>query len=156
MCKQLLLALLLSLALRPAAAQHMIVGESRVSQEFKQHLREQYASNDTAQAIINLYCQRQSRASIWILGATTGSLTSVYFNGTLRDAEHNPPGVGTRIAIAALAVLPVASYGVAELRRYSNAHLNQVLTAYATGQPLPRSLRRKLKRRFFQSLAEQH
>lgn len=43
MYKQLLLLLLLSLTLRPAAAQYTVVGESRASREFKEHLRQQYA-----------------------------------------------------------------------------------------------------------------
>lgn len=155
MYKQLLLVLLLSLALRPAAAQYTVIGESRASREFKQHLREQYALNDTAQAIINLYCQQQAYAGVWIQGTAIGALTSVFINGSQRGTDNNPPSVGARIGIAALVAVPVASYGIVKQSRYSNAQLNQVLAAYAAGQSLPRRLRRKLKRRFFQFSAGQ-
>ncbi|MGI4874741.1 MAG: hypothetical protein ACRYFX_26600 [Janthinobacterium lividum] len=150
MLKQVLLLLLLSLTLRPAAAQ-TIIGESLASRQFKQQLREQYAHNDTAQAIINLYSRRQSHAGIWIQGSVIGALTSVFFNGAQYDTDYKPLGIGARLGIGALVAMPVVGYSVAKLKRYSNAHLDQLLTAYAAGQPLPRSLRRKLKQRFFRA-----
>ena len=50
---------------------------------------------------------------------------------------------------AFLFALPFTGYGAAKIAHYSNGHLEQILTSYAAGVPLPISLRRKLKPRFF-------
>ena len=154
MLKQLLL-LLLSLALHPVAAQNPVTGEPLASQQLKQRLRAQFLHNDTAQAIITLYSRRQAGGVSWIVGSVTGGLASALTNRT--SVQPSPyytpstPDTGSRLGVAALVIVPLVGYGVGKLVHYSNAHLNQVLTAYAAGQPLPRSLRRKLKKRFFQA-----
>lgn len=124
--------------------------ESLASQTFKQRLRGQYLQNDTAQAIINLYGKRQAGGAGWIVGAalaavrigTAGSSSSS--NGYVtRDTSNDG-------AVAALFALPFAAYGTGKILHYSNGHLEHLLTDYAAGKPLPRSLKRKLKPRFFQ------
>jgi len=154
MLKHLLLPLLLSLALRPAAAQSPLTDESLPSQQLKQRLRGQYLHNDTAQAIITLYSRRQAGGASWLVGAALsavrfslgGSTTSVNSSPYLQPSQTD---AGGNMGAAFLVATPLAGYGLAKLLHYSNAHLQAVLTSYAAGQPLPRALRRKLKPRFF-------
>jgi hypothetical protein len=151
MVKRLLLLLgFLSISLGPALAQAQ--GETLESKQFKQRLRGQYLQNDTAQAIINLYGRRQAGGVSWAIGAilsavrigtaTSGTTTYGGYSQGNSESSHN---VGAAFLIAT----PIMAYGVGKVLHYSNAHLEQVLTAYGVGQPLPRSLRRKLKPRFF-------
>lgn len=123
--------------------------ETLASQTHKQQLRSQYLTNDTAQAIINLYGRRQAGGATWIvtsalaaarLATSGGSTTTI--NGAV-TRETAPSGAAFLVAV------PFVGYGVGKLVHYSNGKLDQVLAAYAAGQPLPRSLRRKLKPRFF-------
>jgi len=153
MIKKLLLLLLFAFTLRPAAAQNPVTDESLASQQLKQRLRGQYLHNDTAQAIITLYSRRQAGGVSWVIGAilsavrigtaSTGTTTS--YGGY---SSGNADG-GNNLGAAFLIATPLMAYGVGKVLHYSNGHLEQTLTAYAAGQPLPRSLRRKLKPRFF-------
>ena len=121
------------------------------SETFKQQLRSHFLHNDTAPAIINLYSKRQAGGVGWMVGgglaggrlATSGSreLTS----GPGYAVYEEAPAAGTVL----LVTLPFLGYGLGKLLRYSNGNLGQILTAYRAGQGLPRSLRRKLKPRFF-------
>lgn len=151
MVKKLLLLLsMLYLGVEPAFAQAQ--GESLESQQFKQRLRGQYLQNDTAQAIINLYGRRQAGGVSWMIGAL---LSAVRIGTASGGGSSNYGGYGSsldnssNVGAAFLVATPLIAYGAGKLVHYSNSHLNQVLTAYAAGQPLPRSLRRKLKPRFF-------
>ena len=143
MFKQLLAFLIISLAFSSS----LRAQESAASQTFKQRLRGQYLQSDTAQAIINLYSRRQAGGASWIMAsalsaaraATASNQTTI--NGVVVREESN--------AGAALVLLPFVGYGVGKLVHYSNGHLEHILTDYAAGKPLARSLRRKLKRRFF-------
>jgi hypothetical protein len=136
----------LTLALIGSGALH--AQESPASQTFKQQLRGKYLQNDTAQAIISLYSTRQAGGAGWIVGsalaaariATAPTRTTV--NGMVVREESNA-------GLAFVFALPFAGYGVGKLLHYSNGNLEEVLTNYAAGKPLPRSLKRKLKRRFF-------
>ncbi|MGI4833589.1 MAG: hypothetical protein ACRYFK_09035 [Janthinobacterium lividum] len=149
-----LLVLLLSLTLRPAAAQNPVTDESLASQQLKQRLRGQYLHNDTAQAIITLYSRRQAGGVGWMVGATLSALrlglgTSTTSNpGNSSAYQAGSDGSGN-LGGALLLATPLVGYGLAKLLHYSNMHLQTVLTNYAAGQPLPRALRRKLKPRFF-------
>lgn len=131
MSKPLLLGALLGLF--ASAAQAQTLTTNLPSETFKQRLRAQYLHNDTAQAIINLYSRRQGGGASWI---TASALTGA-------RAAASGAGSGT------VALVPFVAYGASKLVRFSNNNLEQTLTAYAAGQPLPRSTRRKLKRRFF-------
>lgn len=148
MIKHLLLGAWLALTTGSALAQ--ATQPSLESETFKQQLRGQYLKNDTAQAIINLYGRRQAGGATWMvsgalaaarLAISGGNTTTV--NGVV--VEQESANVGAILLVTA----PVLGYGLNKMLRYSNAHLEQQLTAYAAGQPLPRSLRRKLKPRFF-------
>ncbi|MDJ0367453.1 hypothetical protein QMK33_20075 [Hymenobacter sp. H14-R3] len=152
MLKQLLLATLLCLGFAPAWAQNPVTDESLASQQFKQRLRSQYLTNDTAQAIITLYGKRQVGGVGWVVGA----LLSAVRIGTASNTTTNYGGygaqqqdTGSNMGAAFLIATPLVAYGVGKVMHYSNAHLNGVLTAYAAGQPLPHALRRKLRPRFF-------
>ena len=122
--------------------------ESAASQTFKQRLRGQYLQSDTAQAIINLYSRRQGGGAGWIVGSILAAAriasapNSQSINGMVVREESN---AGAAFLIA----LPIAGYGAAKIAHYSNGKLERVLTDHAAGKPLPRSLKRKLKRRFF-------
>lgn len=122
--------------------------ESVASQSFKQRLRGQYLQSDTAQAIINLYARRQGGGAGWIVASALSAAriasapNSTSINGTVVREESNA-------GAAFLVALPIAGYGAGKMLHYSNGHLEHVLTDYAAGKPLPRSLKRKLKRRFF-------
>ncbi|RZK20568.1 MAG: hypothetical protein EOO56_12560 [Hymenobacter sp.] len=148
----LFLLVVLGTSLGPALAQAQ--GESLESQQFKQRLRGQYLHSDTAQAIINLYGRRQAGGVSWMVAAllsavrigTAGSgTTSGNYGGYGSSASDG----GSNVGAALLVSVPIIAYGAGKLVHYSNAHLNQVLTAYAAGQPLPHALRRKLRPRFF-------
>lgn len=154
MPKRLLFAVLLSASLwaGTARAQTPAPGETIESQQLKQRLRGQYLHNDTAQAIITLYGRRQAGGVGWVLGA----LLSAVRIGTASSSTPSYGGYGPassdgsgNLGGAFLIATPLVAYGVGKVLHYSNGHLEQVLTAYAAGQPLPHSLRRKLKRRFF-------
>ncbi|NML63662.1 hypothetical protein HHL22_00410 [Hymenobacter sp. RP-2-7] len=154
MLKYLLVLLLLSLGLRPVAAQNPITDESLASQQLKQRLRGQYLHNDTAQAIITLYSRRQAGGVSWMVGATLSALRLGLGTGSTSNPGNSPyyttgPDGSGNLGGAFLIATPLAGYGLAKLLHYSNAHLQTVLTNYAAGQPLPRALRRKLKPRFF-------
>ncbi len=120
------------------------------AETFKQQLRNQYLRNDTSQAVINLYSKRQAGGASWLvsgalaaarLAISGGSTTTV--NGTVVDQQS------ADIGVIMLVTAPIMGYGLGKLLHYSNQHLEKQLSAYAAGQPLPRSLRRKLKPRFF-------
>lgn len=152
MLKRLLFFLLL-LSTCSGAARAQAQGESLESQQFKQRLRSQYLQNDTAQAIINLYGRRQAGGVSWMIGAL---LSAVRIGTASSGGSSNYGGYGSsasdggnNVGAAFLISTPLIAYGAGKLVHYSNAHLNQVLTAYGAGQPLPHSLRRKLKPRFF-------
>ncbi|MGI4735368.1 MAG: hypothetical protein ACRYG7_09335 [Janthinobacterium lividum] len=155
MVKKLLLLLLFAFTLRPAAAQHPVTDESLASQQYKQRLRGQYLHNDTAQAIINLYGRRQGGGVGWMVAAGLSALRFSLGGGSSTNLNTSPyyqpssSDTGANVGAAFLVATPIAAYGLGKLLHYSNAHLNEVLTAYAAGQPLPHSLRRKLKPRFF-------
>lgn len=151
MQKPLLCALLLIFSVGSAAAQNPVTDESLASQQFKQRLRGKYLTSDTAQAIINLYGRRQAGGVGWVVGAVlsavrigTASSSSPTYGGYATQSD-NSSNMGATFLLAT----PIAAYGVGKLVHYSNARLDRVLTAYAAGQPLPHSLRRKLKPRFF-------
>ena len=119
------------------------------SESTKQRLRSQYLQNDTAQAIINLYSRRQAGGFGWIIGSSLGALRVA----TASPAPNNNPYLqsdnSTNVAAAFTVLVPFVGYGTSKLVRFSNGHLEKVLAAYAAGQPLPRSLRRKLKPKLF-------
>ncbi|WP_210516803.1 hypothetical protein [Hymenobacter terricola] len=124
--------------------------ESAASQTFKQRLRGQYLQNDTAQAIINLYSTRQFGGASWIVAAGLSAARIATANSTTTTnnsyvVNNDAPNAGAVFLVAS----PIAAYGVGKMLHYSNGHLEQVLTDYAAGKHLPKSLRRKLKRRFF-------
>lgn len=149
--KKLLLFLgFLSMSLGPAFAQAQ--GETIESKQFKQRLRGQYLQNDTAQAIINLYGRRQAGGVSWAIASILSAVRiGTAYSGTTTYGGYsagNSDG-GNNMGAAFLIATPLMAYGVGKVLHYSNAHLEQTLTAYAAGQPLPRSLRRKLKPRFF-------
>lgn len=121
------------------------------SQQYKQKLRNKYLNNDTAQAIITLYNRRQLGGASWVLGGmlsavrmSIGSSTTSNYGG-YRVQETTSGNVGAAFLLAT----PIMAYGVGKELHYSNGNLEKILTAYGAGQPLPHSLRRKLKRRFF-------
>lgn len=153
MVKLLLLASLLVFWAGPTRAQTPATGETLASQQLKQRLRGQYLTNDTAQAIITLYGRRQAGGVSWVIAAllsavrlgTASSNTAPSYGGYSSGSTDGSGNLGAALLIAT----PIVAYGVGKVLHYSNGHLEQVLTAYAAGQPLPRSLRRKLKRRFF-------
>lgn len=155
MGKRLLLLLLFACTLRPAAAQNPVTDESLASQQFKQRLRGQYLHNDTAQAIITLYGRRQAGGVGWMVAAGLSALRFSLGGGSSTNLNTSPyyqpsnSDTGANVGVAFLVATPIAAYGLGKLLHYSNAHLDAVLTAYAAGQPLPHSLRRKLKPRFF-------
>ncbi|WBA41748.1 hypothetical protein [Hymenobacter canadensis] len=121
------------------------------SETFKQQLRNQYLRNDTAQAIISLYSKRQAGGASWMAGGALSGLRLATAGG--REISSGPGYTISQEAPSAgvvlLATLPFLGYGLGKLLHYGNANLAAQLTAYGAGQPLPRSLRRKLKPRFF-------
>ena len=124
--------------------------ETGASQTFKQRLRGQYLQNDTAQAIINLYSRRQAGGASWIVAAGLAAARIATANSTTKTnssyvVQNDAPSAGLVFLIAS----PIAAYGVSKIVHYSNGRLEHVLTDYAAGKPLARSLRRKLKPRFF-------
>lgn len=154
MTKLLLCLAFLTVLASPARAQTPVPGEDLASQQLKQRLRGTYLHNDTAQAIITLYSRRQAGGVGWMIGAT---LSAVRIGSASSGTTTNYGGYsagnsdGSNVGVAFLAATPFMAYGVGKVLHYSNGHLEQVLTAYAAGQPLPHSLRRKLKPRFFQT-----
>lgn len=149
---RLLVVLLFFLSLGVAKAQQPVPGENVASQQLKQRLRSQFLHNDTAQAIITLYSRRQAGGIGWVIASMlsavrigTAASTSPNYGGYTTQ-QDNSSNVGAVFLIAT----PIAAYGVAKFVHYSNANLSRTLAAYGAGQPLPRSLRRKLKPRFFQ------
>lgn len=147
MHKFLLLGVFVGLFSTPASAQ---VGNPD-PQGFKQRLRGAYLSNDTAQAIINLYSRRQAGGASWMVGsaltalrvATAASGPQAVSNGYAGQDNSSNSGA------AFLFVTPFLGYGLGKMLHYRNGNLEKALTAYAAGQHLPKSLRRKLKPRFF-------
>ena len=143
----LLLGLFLGLFASAASAQ--VVNPD--PQGLKQRLRGQYLSNDTAQAIINLYSRRQAGGASWMVAgalsalriATAGNNSQTVGNGYV--VQDNSSNTGVVFLVAT----PFLGYGLSKILRFSNGNLEQALTAYTTGQHLPKSLRRKLKPRFF-------
>jgi hypothetical protein len=155
MTKLLLCLLLLSGLASSARAQTPVTGEDLASQQLKQRLRGQFLHNDTAQAIITLYSRRQAGGVGWVIGGilsavrvgTASSGTTTSYGGYSAGNSDGSNNMGAAFLIAT----PIMAYGVGKVLHYSNSHLEQVLAAYGAGQPLPRSLRRKLKPRFFQT-----
>lgn len=155
MAKLLLCLTLLTALTSSACAQTPVTGETLASQQLKQRLRGEYLHNDTAQAIITLYSRRQAGGVGWVVAAilsavrigTASSGTTTSYGGYSAGNSDGSSNMGAAFLIAT----PLVAYGVGKVLHYSNAHLEQVLTAYGAGRPLPRALRRKLKPRFFQT-----
>jgi len=119
-------------------------------QGFKQRLRNTYLQNDTAQAIINLYSRRQAGGTGWMVsGALAAVRIATASNTTTSNSSYSVKSEGPSVGAVFLVTAPILSYGLSKMLRFSNGHLEKTLAAYAAGQPLPRSLRRKLKPRFF-------
>lgn len=146
MFSRVLILLLLVLGCQGAALAQQ---ESLESQTYKQRLRNQYLTNDTAQAIITLYGRRQAGGVGWVvssaLAATRIALSGGSSSSPSGYVDREPAPVGAALLVST----PFIAYGVSKLVRFSNGRLDRVLNDYAAGQPLPRSLRRKLKPRFF-------
>jgi hypothetical protein len=155
MTKLLLFLLTLTLLASPARAQTPVPGEDLASQQLKQRLRGEYLHNDTAQAIITLYSRRQAGGVGWVIAAILSAVRiGTASTGTTTSYGGYSPGNtdgSSNVGAAFLIATPLIAYGVGKVLHYSNGHLEQVLTAYGAGQPLPRALRRKLKPRFFQT-----
>ena len=155
MPKILLLLVLLVFTLHSAAAQNPVTDEPLASQQFKQQLRGKFLQNDTAQAIITLYSRRQAGGISWMVAAGLSALRFSLGGGSSTSLNSSPyyqpssSDNGANVGAAFLVATPIAAYGLCKLLHFSNAHLNEVLTSYAAGRPLPHSLRRKLKPRFF-------
>ncbi|OUJ73815.1 hypothetical protein [Hymenobacter crusticola] len=148
MIKTLLISGLLSVCVGSALAQ--APSSNLKSETFKQRLRAQYLNNDTAQAIINLYGRRQAGGASWIFSsALVGARAATASNSTTVNNAYVVQDNSSNGAAAALVLVPFAAYGLGKMLHYSNGNLEKTLTAYASGQPLARSTRRKLKRRFF-------
>ena len=143
--RYLLLFLFLLLGAGSARAQQ----ESLASATFKQRLRAEYLHNDTAQAIINLYGKRQAGGTGWIVGAALSAVRIATASSPAPPPGYTYVKANSNGAVATLIALPIAAYGVGKILVYSNGHLQQILADYGAGKPLPRSLRRKLKPRFF-------
>lgn len=141
----LLLFLFLLLGAGSARAQQ----ESLASATFKQRLRAEYLHNDTAQAIINLYGKRQAGGAGWIVGAALSAVRIATASSPAPPPGYTYVKANSNGAVATLIALPIAAYGVGKILVYSNGHLQQILADYGAGKTLPRSLRRKLKPRFF-------
>ncbi|UOQ74016.1 hypothetical protein [Hymenobacter cellulosilyticus] len=132
---------------------YLSLGQAPVNlpaETFKQQLRNKYLHNDTAQAIVNLYSKRQAGGAGWIVGGALSAARLAVGGGRTTTSngivvEQQSANIGAVLLVTA----PFLGYGLGKMLHYSNAHLEQQLTAYAAGQPLPRSLRRKLKPRFF-------
>ena len=126
---------------RPGSAQ-------TADESTKQRLRSQYLQNDTAQAIINLYSRRQAGGVGWIGGGILAVTRAALAGG---GSDNGPYSVRQDPGMAPyfIAASPFVAYGTSKLVRFSNGHLEKTLAAYAAGQPLPRSLRRKLKPKLF-------
>lgn len=147
MRKFLLLGFFLGLFASAASAQ--VVNPD--PQGFKQRLRGQYLSNDTAQAIINLYGRRQAGGASWMIGGALSAVRIATASNTSQSTgssyamQDNSSSAGAVFLVAT----PFIGYGLSKTLRFSNGNLEKTLTAYAAGQHLPKSLRRKLKPRFF-------
>lgn len=140
--------LLFSFVLCVALSSTAHAQQSMASETFKQRLRGQYLHNDTAQAVINLYSKRQMGGAGWVFASF---LTAIRIASSPNSANLNgavttePAPVGAAFVVAT----PFLAYGVGKIIHYSNGRLKTILTDYAAGKPLARSVRRKLKPRFF-------
>ncbi|GAA4371796.1 hypothetical protein GCM10023186_00660 [Hymenobacter koreensis] len=113
-----------------------------------------YGQKDTAVAIINLFAKRQGGGAAWLVTsgiatvrgyAASRGANQRSINGVVVDeSDANPAPV---FIIGGLA----AGYGVSKLVRFSNGRLEETLTSYAAGKPLPTWVRRRLKPKFFQA-----
>ncbi|OGX82777.1 hypothetical protein [Hymenobacter coccineus] len=113
-------------------------------------MRSEYLHNDTAQAIINLYGRRQGGGVGWMTAGALSAVRIATAGGTTTNyggyaVQREGPDMGAVFLITA----PILGYGLSKILRFSNGRLEKTLTAYGAGQPLSRSLRRKLKPRFF-------
>lgn len=101
---------------------------------------------DSAVAVRNLFHQRRNGGAVFTAIGSAFTL-AILRGATSADASGNAAGAVTSIAV--LGGLP-AGLGIGKLARFSHAREKEVLQAYAQGKPLPKAIRRRLKRKHFQ------
>lgn len=111
---------------------------------------------DTLGAVANLYERRRKGGRTWIYIGLGGSLAFVRaLSGTSTDTNSPVGTVRTRPNTGGLALvfgtfvgIP-AAIGIGKVSRFSEAKENEVDRAYRSGQPLPRSISRRLAKKDF-------
>jgi len=101
---------------------------------------------DTAYAVQELFAARRTGGTVLTIGG--GIFTGLFVSSL---ATIDKVGTGDALAgggcIVGLGLLP-ASIGISKLARFSRAREQQVISAYATGEKLPRQYARRLRGNF--------
>ena len=110
--------------------------------------------NDTLQAVSHLFGRRRRGGTVWLIFSGLGALTALRAaagtttNTVAGPITSRPNAAGVAIIFAVYAGIP-GGIGAGKLSRFSMTNENEVLSNYRSGQPLPREISRRLRRKDF-------
>lgn len=106
-----------------------------------------YSQADTLRAVQHLF-QRRIRGGLGMADAgsatlTKGAVAMAFRNDSTSEARRIESNQDMLFGTAVL------SYGVFQARRFGRGRYEQIVAAYAQGEPLPEYVRRRLRPRYF-------
>lgn len=114
------------------------------------------AAEDTIQAITMLYSRRRMGGASWIFGGTlagirvlTAASQEKTVSGSYGTVVVDEGADGGAIAGGIGMILLIDGYGLSKILRFSAAKQAALIADVRAGRPLPATVRRRLKPRFF-------
>lgn len=104
------------------------------------------ARADTLRAIARLFERRRRGGKVWTYVGVSGALALVRALTSNSSDGGSVDGGGVAVLTGGFVVLPVA-VGIANLSAYNETHEEEVERTYRSGQPLPKKIRQRLKRK---------
>jgi hypothetical protein len=104
------------------------------------------ARADTLRAIARLFERRRKGGKVWAYVGVSGALALVRALTSNSSNGGSVDGGGVAVLTGAFVVLPVA-VSIANFAAYSEVHEEEVERIYRSGQPLPKKIRQRLKRK---------
>ena len=104
------------------------------------------ARADTLRAIDRLFERRRKGGKVWAYVGVSGALALVRALTSPTNNGNTVDGGGVALLAGAFVGVPVA-VSIVNLSAYSEAHEEEVDRLYRSGQPLPKKIRQRIKRK---------
>lgn len=123
---------------------------SQLSGHFKEYLRQRYAADREARAVIHLYDRKQSGGALWLIfgGGFIAGISSQ--TGTKTSSSGTTTFTVTPAGYAFFALL-FGAPGISKLTRFSNRRLYEALKEYDEQRALSPFVLKKLRPRDYQA-----